>query len=142
MTTLTDSITQNIAHSDLSRRFVCSTTVVASPADATEVIVASITLPANLTIVSGIILLGFAAFTVGTNGISANLKLHHTNLVGATVAATGPVTEVATHLDDLTVVGFDLVPTLPNQTYVLSLTMGSASAASAVSAVGLVAIAV
>lgn len=142
MTPLTDSITQNIAHADLSRRFVASTTVVASPVDAAETIVASLTLPANLTIVSGIILLGFAAFTVGTNGISANLKLHHTNAAGAIVGATGPVTEVATHLDALAVLGLDLVPVLPNQTYVLTLTMGSASAGSTVSNVGLVAIAV
>lgn len=142
MTPLTDSITQNIAHADLSRRFVASTTIVASPTNANEVVIASLVLPANLTIVSGIILIATAGFTVGTSGVTGTLQIRHTNISGAVVGSSGAVTEVATHLDVLTAIGIDLAPVLPNQAYVATLTVGSAVAASTVNNAGLIAIAV
>ena len=122
---------------DLSQRFQGTSTVVASPADATETIIASLTLAdfGNLTVVSGVRLHGFAAFTVGTNGVTANLRIRQTDASGTIVKATGAVIAVATNLLAMNVLGADAAPGIG--TYVLTLTVGSGSAASTVSAVHL-----
>jgi hypothetical protein len=122
---------------DLSPRFQGSSTVVASPAAAAETIIGSVTIAdfGNLTVVSGIRLHGFAAFTVGTNGVSANLRIRETNVAGAVVQATGAVIAVATNLLAMNVLGFDATPGV--SVYVLTLTVGSGSAPSTVSAVHL-----
>jgi hypothetical protein len=122
---------------DLSQRFQGSSTVVASPAAAAETIIASLTLAdfGNLTVISGVRLHGFAAFTVGTNGVSANLRIRQTDASGTIVKATGAVIAVATNLLAMNVLGLDAAPGIG--TYVLTLTVGSGSAASTVSAVHL-----
>ena len=122
---------------DLSQRFQGTSTVVASPADATETIIASLTIAdfGNLTVTSGIRLHGFAAFTVGTNGVTANLRIRQTDASGTIVKATGAVIAVATNLLAMNVLGADAAPGIG--TYVLTLTVGSGSAASTVSAVHL-----
>jgi hypothetical protein len=140
-----EPIRQTLIDHDLSSRFLGTSTVVASPADATETIIASLAIPAfgDLTIVSGIRLHGFAAFTIGTAGVSGNLKIRETNASGATVAATGIVNAgvwAATQLTTLSVLGFDAAPGVA--TYVLTLTVGSANAPSAVSGVHLSAVVV
>lgn len=130
---------------DLSPRVFASTTVAASPTDATETIIASITCTGDIAVVSGIFVVAFAAFTVGTNGVNANLRIRRTNAAGAVQAATGAVNEgttAATNLVERTAVGFDTGPTMPGQVYVATLTVGSATAGSTVSGVGLVAFAV
>jgi hypothetical protein len=83
----------------------------------------------------GVRLHGFAAFTVGTNGVSANLRIRETNVAGAVVQATGAVIAVATNLLAMNVLGFDATPGV--SVYVLTLTVGSGSAPSTVSAVHL-----
>lgn len=125
---------------DLSPRMVRSATVAASPSAATETIVASVTVPNFPSVNLGVLLLGFGAFTVGTAGVSVNLKLRQTDASGSTVKATGAVTYTAADLGSLAVVGFDTSPTLPGQVYVLTATVASANAASTFSAVELVAI--
>jgi hypothetical protein len=122
---------------DLSQRFQGTSTVVASPTDSTETIIASLTIVdfGNLEVISGVRLHGFAAFTVGTNGVTANLRIRQTNASGTIVKATGGVIAVATNLLAMNVLGLDAAPGI--KTYVMTLTVGSASAGSAVSAVHL-----
>ena len=127
---------------DLSPRVLTTGTVVGSPTDATETIVASLTIPGNLVIASGILLRGWGAFTVGASGVSVNLKLRQTNASGSTIAATGAVTYTAADLGSLALDGFDTAGVLPNQIYVLTATVASAAAASTFSAVRLTAIVV
>lgn len=128
--------------SDLSPRFVMSSTVAASPSANAETTICTITLPANASVASGIFLCGFAAFTVGTSGTACNLKIRQTNTSGATISATGATTGgiSAGNLVDMNVNGLDTVATLPGQVYVLTLTVTGGAAASTVSAASLFAI--
>lgn len=127
-------ITVNAAEMDFSSRWVVSTTVVASPADNTETIIASVIIPDNVQIFTGVRVTGWAAFTVGTSGVSANLKVRRTNVSGTTVAATGATTVAATDLVERSIVCLDTA--VPAGTiYKLTLTIGSGAAASTVSAV-------
>lgn len=129
---------------DLSPRVFNSSVVAASPADATETTVCSVTCPGDIAIVSGIIIMAFVAFTVGTNGTSANLKIRRTNAAGTTLTATGAVNEgttAATNLVYRYAQILDTGATMPNQVYVATLTVGAATAASTVSAASLICIA-
>jgi len=129
---------------DLSPRVIQSVTVAASPSAATETTICTIPIPAAASQASGILLFGFAAFTVGTSGASANLKIRQTGTSGATIAATGATTGgiTAGNLVDMNVQGFDTAGVLPGQVYVLTLTIGSGAAPSTVSAASLVALVV
>jgi hypothetical protein len=129
---------------DLSPRVVGSTTVVASPAAGAETIIASVTVPGGLSYATGVFLVAWAAFTVGTDAVSVNLKIRQTDVAGATIAATGATNEgvtAATQLGTRAVWGLDTAPTAGG-IYKATLTMGSGSAPSTVSAVFLGAIAV
>lgn len=129
---------------DLSSRIVASTTVVASPVDATETIIASVTVPGFLAYASGVLIVCVANFTVGTTGVSGNLKIRQTSVSGTTITATGAVnagTWAATNLAQLVALGFDTAPA-DAQVYKATLTVASATAASTVSAVTLAAIAI
>lgn len=135
-----EPIRYNDIYFDYSARHQQTSTVGASPAAGSETIIGTLTLANfnDIAVVSGIRLVGWAAFTVGTSGVSANLKIRQTNVSGTTVAATGAVTETAANLDELTVMGFDATPGVG--VYVLTLTVGSGAAASTVSALHLAAI--
>lgn len=135
-------IRQTAASIDLSSRVVYSVTVAASPSAGTETTVATLTIPTSLAVASGVHLFGYAAFTVGTSGVSANLKIRQTDTSGSTIAATGATTVTATNLKTMTVMGVDTAATLPGQVYVLSLLIGSGAATSTVSAVYLCALVV
>lgn len=132
-------IRANAAGLDLSPRIARSDTVAASPTAAVETIICTVTIPLDVQPILGVLLLGFAAFTVGTAGISANLRIRQTDASGSVVKATGATTETAANLDDKNVQGFDAAPPATG-VYVLTLTVGSASAGSAVSAASLVAL--
>lgn len=119
---------------------VRSATVAASPSGATETVVASVTIPNFPSVNLGVLLLGFGAFTVGTAGVSVNLKLRQTGTSGTTIKATGAMTYTAADLGSGSVVGFDTSPTLPGQVYVLTAVVASANAETTFSAVELVAI--
>jgi hypothetical protein len=119
---------------DMSPRVWRSSTVAASPSAATETIIATFTITNDAAINTGIELEGWAAFTAGTNAISANLRIRQTGTSGTVIAATGATTVVATDLYALTCRGLDTAAVIPGQVYVLTLTMGSGSATSTVSA--------
>ena len=140
---MSDAQLQGARFIDLSARFVQSTTVVASPSAGTETVIGSVTLPSGLSINSGVILFGWAAFTIGTSGVSANLKIRQTSVSGTTLAATGATTGgiAAGNLVVLDVGAFDSAPA-DAQIYKLTLLVGSGAAASTVSALQLVAFAV
>lgn len=139
----TDQIQVAARGVDLSSRIVASTTVSGSPAAAAETIIATVTVPGNLTIVTGVILFGFAAFTVGTSGTATRLRIRQTNVTGTTVADTGATTGgiAAANLVDMNVGGVDTAPPTAG-VYVLTLIVTAGSAISTVSATQLVAIAV
>lgn len=122
---------------DLSPRLFRNATVVASPAASAETIIASLTLNEDVAVMEGAVVWGFAAFTVGTNGVSLNLRIRKTDVAGTVLKATGAVTYTAADLASLSIVGFDTGPTLPNQIYVLTAIVASGSAPSTVSAVEL-----
>lgn len=127
---------------DLSGRLFRTATVAASPADATETIVASLTIGEDLAVAEGVLLWAYAAYTVGTNGVSVLPRIRRTNAAGTVIIAGGAQTSVAANLDNQGIQGFDSSPSIPGQVYVLTLTVGSATAASTVSAVELVALVV
>ena len=125
---------------DLSPRFFHTATVAASPTDNTETVIASLTINSNLAVSRGIFLWGFAAYTVGTSGDGVNLKIRQTDASGSTIKATGLVTSTAANLGSLGINGLDASPTLPNQVYVLTMTVHAGAAASTVSALTLAAL--
>lgn len=124
---------------DLSPRFAISTTVVASPALAAETIIGSVTLPKGLAINLGVLVVAFAAYTVGTSGVSVDLKLRQTNISGTVVGDTGATTDTAAHLNSRSVWGLDTAAA-DGQVYKLTMQVASGAAASTVSAIMLVAI--
>lgn len=132
-------ILRNAAGLDLSPRIARSGSVVASPAAAVETTICTVTIPLDVQPIVGVLLLGFAAFTVGTNGVSANLRIRQTDTSGSVVKATGAVTETAANLDAMTILGMDTSPPAAG-VYVLTLTVASGSAPSTVSATSLVAL--
>lgn len=127
---------------DLSGRLFRSGTVAASPTGATETTVCTLTITPQLAVTEGILLFGYLAFTAGTDGASAVVRLRQTNTSGSIVKASGAVNVTAASLYDRAIAGFDTGPTLPGQVYVLTLTVASATAGSTVSAAELVALVV
>jgi hypothetical protein len=127
---------------DLSPRIAVSKVVAGSPAAAAETIIASVTIPSfgDLSVVSGILLTGWAAFTVGTSGATARARIKQTDASGSAVVDTGLLTVTAGNLMTISAHGFDAAPGVA--TYALTLIIGSGAAASTVSAVLLSAIVV
>jgi hypothetical protein len=129
---------------DLSPRIVGSTTVVASPTDNAETIIASVTVPGGLSYATGVFVVSWAAFTVGTSGTAVNLRVRQTDVAGTVKAATGATNEgvtAATQLGVRVAWGLDAAPA-DGQIYKATLTVTGGAAASTVSAVFLGAIAV
>lgn len=127
------------AEVDLSQRAAATTAVVGSPALAAETIIASLTLNTDEQIISGIMLRGFAAFTVGASGTAATVRIRRTNVSGTVVATTGALTGgiAAGNLVAETILGFDTNVPGTGQVYVLTLQITAGGAASTVSAVEL-----
>lgn len=129
---------------DLAPRFQTTAVVTASPALAAETIIATLNLNTDLAITAGVQLWGYAAYTVGTSGTAATLRLRRTNVAGTVVQTSGPITggvaAAALRADDIQ--GFDTGATSPAFTYVLTLQVTAGSAASTVSAVQLCALVV
>jgi len=65
----------------------------------------------------GVVLVANAAFSVGTNGVSGQLRLYHGRASGTKIDDSGALTMVATDLYNPFLIGFDASPVLPNQTY-------------------------
>lgn len=130
------------AQVDLSPRLFRSSTVVASPAAATETTVCTLTINEDVAIMEGVVLWGFAAFTVGTAGVSVVLRIRQTNTSGTVIRSTGAVTYTAADLGALALNGVDAAASGVGQVYVLTATVASASAESTFSAVQLTALVV
>lgn len=130
----TEPITTSGAAVDLSPRMAYSSAVVGSPALAAETIVASVTIPTGITIAQGIQLSGMVAFTGGTSGVSANVRIRQTSVTGSVIVASGALTIAATDLYCFSVDGVDTAP-VAGQVYKLTLIIGSGAAVSTVSAV-------
>ena len=138
-----DTIQLSGRNVDFSPRIINSVSVVASPTANSETTICTLSIPGNLAQATGVILFGFAAFTVGTSGTATNLKIRQTNTSGATVSATGATTGgiTAANLVDMNVSGVDTAPS-GAQTYVLTLTVTGGAATSTVSGCQLVALVV
>jgi len=132
-----EPIKQSVIFTDLSGRFQSTQTVAASPALAAETIIGTLNITGfgDTSVVSGIQFDGWAAFTVGTSGVSATLRIRQTNASGTVVATTGALTVTAANLVQINVQGFDAAPGVG--VYVLTLQIGSGAAASTVSALSL-----
>lgn len=137
-----DPIKLGAAGIDLSERVFRTATVAASPTDGTETVVASLTIAADLAVTEGILLTGYIAYTVGTSGVSGRVRVRRTSVAGTTIRDSGALSRTAAQLVESPIQIFDTGPTLPNQVYVVTLTVGSGAAASTVSAVELVALVV
>jgi len=124
---------------DLSGRMVYSKTVAASPSGSAETTICTLTIPGGLALASGVLLGGWAAYTVGTSGVSVNLKIRQTSTSGSTIVATGAATKTAGSLYADDVNGVDTSPPAAG-VYVLTMTVASGAATSTVSAVILFAI--
>lgn len=134
-------IKQSAVDHDLTARVYHSETVVASPTAATEVIIASATVTEDVTFVAGVLLIGWAAYTVGTAGVSVQLQIRQTSVSGTVKANSGAVTRTAANLAEQNVFGFDAAPAA-GQIYKLTMTVASATAGSTVSAVELAVVAI
>lgn len=119
---------------NLAARLVASTVVVASPALAAETVIANVTIPGGEQVFEGVELVAWAAYTVGTSGVSVQLRLRQTGLAGTIIADTGACTRSAASLAESSVNGIDLAP-VGGQVYALTMQVASGAAASTVSAV-------
>lgn len=135
-------IQYDAAHISLASRFFHSETVVASPPDATETIICSVSIGGDLAVTQGVYLFGWCALTAGTNAVGATLQIRQTNASGSSKVTTGAVTVVATKLYAPSVFTIDTAPGSSTQVYVMTLTMASGSAESTVSQARLMALVV
>jgi hypothetical protein len=132
-------IRETAAGIDLSARVFVTTTVGASPALAAETIIGTVTTSGDIAALAGIVINAWAAFTVGTSGVSAQMRVRQTNVAGTIVANSGAVTATAAALTERSILGFDAAAVLPGQVYVLTLQVASGAAASTVSALTMIA---
>lgn len=134
-----DQISQSARILDLSPRIVTTTTVAGSPALAAETVIATLQFQGNLSLVQGAMLDAYAAFTVGTTGTAAQLRIRQSTVAGSIVANSGALTAVAANLVGIPLSGLDPAPPA-TLVYVLTLQITGGSAVSTVSAVSLRAI--
>lgn len=128
-------ITRSAVNDDLSPRFGGSSTVQNSPISAAaETVICTITVSdfGSTVVNSGIRLTGWAAYTVGTNGTAATLRIRKTDINGSVVVSGGAVTVTAASLYNQSVLGADATPGVG--TYVLTLQVTNGSANTTVSA--------
>ena len=131
---------------DLSSRVKQTSTIIGSPAAASETVVA--TTPAfdsSIAIMAGCLVIAELAYTIGTNGVSCRVRIRQgTSTAGTVVYDSGVTTgghNTATQLVADSAGAFDTAAAAGQQ-YTLTLTIGSGSAASTVSIVSLTAIAI
>lgn len=137
-------ITLDASHLDLSPRLFTSVTVAGSPALAAETIVCSVTCTGDIASTFGVVIVGTLSFTVGTSGVSAQVKIRRTDASGATKIDTGALTGgiSATNLVSYSVVAVDAGGYVNGRVYVMTLQIASGAAVSTVSQVSLVALVV
>jgi hypothetical protein len=135
-----EPIKQSAVFVDLSPRFQSTQVVAASPALAAETIIGTLNVAGfgDTAILSGISFDAWAAFTVGTSGTAATLRIRQTNVSGSVVASSGALTVTAANLVQESVQGFDAAPGVG--VYVLTLQVTAGAAVSTVSALSVQAI--
>lgn len=126
---------------DLSPRMASSSTVVGSPALAAETVVCQITgLDGQLSAALGVFISGVASFTVGTSGVSVQLRIRTGTTAGSgtVVADTGALTGGVAAANKLSqdLQGFDSTASggtaIASTSYCLTLQVASGAAASTV----------
>jgi hypothetical protein len=127
---------------DLSGRFFSSTAITGSPATNAETIVCTLTIGENVSLQQATYLFASVAFTVGTSGTGATLRIRQTNTSGTSLYSTGAQTVVATNLWETAGQGVDTAGTFPGQVYVVTLQITGGAAVSTVSAASLIAMVV
>ena len=128
----------NAAGLDLTGREADAASVTASPADNTETIIATVTSDTDAAVLHGALVIGYAAFTIGTSGTAYTLRIRETNVSGAIVKSTGAIGATAADLVAKTIIGVDTGATSTGQVYVLTLEVTAGAAESTVSSVELV----
>ena len=123
---------------DLTGREADAASVTASPADNTETIIATVTSDTDAAVLHGALVIGYAAFTIGTSGTAYTLRIRETNVSGAIVKSTGAIGATAADLVAKTIIGVDTGATSTGQVYVLTLEVTAGAAESTVSSVELV----
>lgn len=130
---------------DLSSRVVKTAVVSASPSGATETVVATTpAFDASIPFASGVLVMVDLAYTLGTSAASATVRIRQTDVNGTVLYSTGAQTgghNTATQLVSDSATAFDTAPAV-GQKYCVTLTVASGAAASTVSAVALIAIAI
>jgi len=132
-------ITYNGGALDLSPRVAQNTTIVASPAGASETIVGSVTVPSGISITLGVLVVCTFGVTIGTSGVSYQARVRNTNVSGTVVGNTGVATATAANLYTVTVIGFDTAAVAGTLEKV-TLTVASGAATSTVTPLTVVAI--
>ena len=130
-------IAQNAALVDFSGRIAVSTAVVASPAAASETVIANVTIPLAAPRTQGVILSAWATYTVGTSGTAVTLQIRQTGLAGTSIVSTGAMTgsqHGAGIVSQDDVYGVDTAPPSAG-VYALTMTVANGAATSTVSAV-------
>lgn len=127
---------------DLTPRVKRSATVTGSPAGASETIVATSPGVGDVAVGLGVLVIAYAAVTVGTSGTAVTWRIRQTDASGTVIKSSGAKTATAGNLIDELIVGVDTSPVLPNQAYVLTLTVTAGAAASTVSAVEIATVAI
>lgn len=138
----TDQIRALAGGVDLRERIAVSNTVVASPALAAETVIAQVQPSGLAFVMSGILLIADADYTVGTSGTAVTFRIRQTGVAGALVKSTGAITGgiTAGNLEATDLLAFDTTPTSPPSLYVLTMQVTAGAAASTVSATTLAAI--
>lgn len=119
---------------NFASRLVASSVVVASPALAAETVIANVTIPGGEQVFEGVELVAWAAYTIGTSGVSAQFRLRQTGLGGTLLGDTGACNRAAGQFFESSVNGLDAAP-VGGQVYALTMQVASGAAASTVSAV-------
>lgn len=132
---------------DMSPRFLANNTVAGSPATAAETVVGTLgPFTGALTVASGVWIAAQVALTVAASGTSARYRIRQGTSAGSGTVifdsgvCTAGVTAAALLVEN--VIGFDTSPTLPGQSYCLTVAVGGASATSTASAVSVMGIVV
>lgn len=137
-----DVVRLSAAALDLGPRVRRSGTVDASPAAAAETVICTVVVPGNLATSLGVVLFGQAAYTVGASGTAVQLRIRKDTVAGTALKATGALPRAAGILAADPIFAVDTAPTLPNQTYVLTMIVTAGAATSTVSAAELIALVV
>lgn len=143
---MTDGINLGGRQIDLSGRVMQTTTVIASPSGSAETVVATTAaFDTQLPLALGVIVIGELAYTLGTSAASCTVRLRRgTTTAGTAVYSTGAMTGGHNSAGLLVADSAGTFDTDAGaaQQYSVTLTVGSGAAASTVSAVSLIAIAI